>query len=73
LLAVRPSYLRLLNVLLHTMAPQLPVSSYWLDYLAADRICELETVPRSFHFMPARFSQRLEYLQGVNWKIAAAE
>lgn len=77
LLAVRPSYLRLLNVLLHTMAPQLPVSSYWLDYLAADRICELETVPRSFHFMPARFSQRLEYLQGVNWKTgqpaAAAE
>ncbi|MCW5873467.1 MAG: NAD-dependent epimerase/dehydratase family protein [Anaerolineales bacterium] len=68
LLPVRPSYLRLLNVLLHTLAPRLPVSSYWLDYLAADRICELDIVPRLFHLMPARFSQRLEYLHGVDWK-----
>ncbi len=68
LFSVRPSYLRLLNVLLHTMAPRLPVSSYWLDYLAADRICELDTVPRMFHLMPARFSQRLAYLQNIDWK-----
>ncbi|MCL4258694.1 MAG: NAD(P)H-binding protein [Anaerolineales bacterium] len=68
LLPIRPSYLRLLNVLLHTLAPRLPVSSYWLDYLAADRICELDVVPRVFHLMPARFQQRMEYLQGVDWK-----
>ena len=67
LLPVRPSYLRMLNTFVHTFAPRLPVSNYWLDYLAADRICELENVVRIFHLMPARFSQRLEHLHGVDW------
>lgn len=74
LLPLRPSYLRQLNTLIHTFAPKLPVSNYWLDYLAADRICELDNVARIFHLQPARFSQRLEHLAGVEWgKILRAE
>jgi uncharacterized protein YbjT (DUF2867 family) len=64
---LRPSYMRLAIGLLR---PRLPVSPFWLDYLAADRICELDNVPRYFHILPARFSQKVEYLAGVDWKKA---
>jgi NADH dehydrogenase len=69
-LPLRPSYLRILNTFVHTFAPRLPVSNYWLDYLAADRICELDNVARVFKIQPARFSQRLEHLANVDWAAA---
>lgn len=65
---VRPPYLRGLTVLLESMFPALPISVYWLDYLAANRTCALDTAPRVFNLMPARMSQRLQYLQGHNWR-----
>ncbi|MEX2144247.1 MAG: NAD(P)H-binding protein [Anaerolineales bacterium] len=68
LVSGRPSYLRILVKLARIFAPRLPASNYWLDYLAADRICELDNVPRLFHLMPARFSQKIEYLAGVDWQ-----
>jgi NADH dehydrogenase len=55
-------YLRAATVLLETIFPRLPVSVYWLDYLAANRTCALDSVPRAFNLMPARFSERLEHL-----------
>jgi NADH dehydrogenase len=70
LLPLRPSYLRVLVSTLHTAMPRLPASNYWLDYLAADRICELDSVPHIFQLLPARFSQHLEYLQNVDWRAA---
>lgn len=70
LLPFRPSYLRILRSLLRVFAPRLPVSTLWLDYLAADRICGLDTMVRVFHLMPARFSQKIEHLAGVDWKAA---
>jgi hypothetical protein len=39
-----------------------PVSVYWLDYLATNRTCALDSLPR-FNLMPARLPQRLGYLQ----------
>jgi uncharacterized protein YbjT (DUF2867 family) len=42
--------------------PSFPLSLFWLDYLAADRICALDTLPRIFGLMPARISQKLDYL-----------
>lgn len=68
LLNARPSYLRIFNNALNYLAPRLPVSNYWLDYLASSRVCELESMPRSFGLMPARFSQQLAHLEGVNWR-----
>jgi uncharacterized protein YbjT (DUF2867 family) len=61
-------YLRGLTVLLDSLFPNLPVSVYWLDYLAVNRTTALDTMPRVFNLMPARMSQRLAYLQGENWR-----
>lgn len=65
---VKPPYLRAFTVFLENLLPSLPVSVYWLDYLAANRTCSLDTIPRNFSLMPARMSHRLEYLRGVNWR-----
>lgn len=65
---LRPPYLRGITVALEALFPGLPVSVYWLDYLAANRTCALDTVPRIFNLMPARLSQRLEHLRGHNWR-----
>lgn len=65
---VKPPYLRAFTVFLENLLPSLPVSVYWLDYLAANRTCSLDTIPRTFSLMPARMSHRLEYLRGVNWR-----
>jgi uncharacterized protein YbjT (DUF2867 family) len=64
-----PPYLRLLTVFLEYLLPASPVSVYWLDYLATNRTCALDTIPRVFNLMPARFSHRLDYLQGPNWRM----
>lgn len=65
---LKPPYLRAFTVLLETLFPSLPVSVYWLDYLAANRTCSLDTLPRFFNLMPARMSHRLDYLRGVSWR-----
>jgi NADH dehydrogenase len=68
LVSVAPPYLRGLTVTLESYVRNLPVSVYWLDYLAANRTCALDTVPRIFNLMPARFSQRLAYLKAPEWQ-----
>lgn len=68
LTSLRQPYLRLLTVVLESIFPQLPVSVYWLDYLATNRTCALDTIPRVFKLMPARMPQRLAYLHGINWR-----
>ena len=68
LLHVRPPYLRAITVLMENILPSLPVSVFWLDYLAANRTTALDTIPRFFNLMPSRLSQRLAYLRGPNWR-----
>jgi NADH dehydrogenase len=70
LINVRPPYLRALTVLFESFFPNLPISVYWLDYLAANRTCALDTIPRTFNLMPARFAHNLDYLKGRNWRAA---
>lgn len=70
LMAVRAPYLRWFTVLLEHMLPGLPVSTFWLDYLAANHTCSLDTLPHAFNLMPARFSQRMAYLKGKNWRLS---
>jgi NADH dehydrogenase len=67
LLNLSQPYLRGLTVLMDYIFPSLPVSVYWLDYLAVNRTTALDTLPRAFNLMPARMAQRLAYLQGQNW------
>jgi uncharacterized protein YbjT (DUF2867 family) len=68
LVQVRPPYMRYLTIFLEHNLHSLPVSVFWLDYLAANHTCQLNTLPHTFNLLPARFSQRLAYLKGKNWK-----
>jgi uncharacterized protein YbjT (DUF2867 family) len=65
--SIRPPFLRAVTVILEYLLPASPVSVYWLDYLATNRTCSLDTIPRVFNLMPSRFGQRLDYLRGQNW------
>ncbi len=63
LVPVTPSYLRTIALMLEQSFPQFPISIFWVDYLATDRTCPLDTLPRVFGLMPARFNQQLDYLR----------
>ena len=49
------------------VARQLDASTYWLDYVAVNRTCPVENLPRTFGLMPARFAYRLNYLAREPW------
>ena len=70
LVHISPPYLRALTVLFESMFPGLPVSVYWLDYLATNRTCSLDVVSRVFNILPSRFDHTLDHLQDTNWRIS---
>ncbi len=61
-------YLRWMTIAIEYFFPNLPVSVYWLDYMAVNRTTALDTLPRFFNLMPARMSTHLAYLRGQNWR-----
>jgi NADH dehydrogenase len=65
---ISPPYLRALTVVLESMLPNLPVSVYWLDYLAVNRTTALDTLPKVFNILPSQFNQRLDHLKTVERK-----
>jgi uncharacterized protein YbjT (DUF2867 family) len=67
LVPIGPVYMRSLTVFLEQTFPAFPVSIFWMDYMATNRTCALDTLPRAFGLMPARFSQRLDYLKDQKW------
>jgi NADH dehydrogenase len=73
LVHVPPPYLRAITVLLHSIFPGLPVSVFWLDYLAVNRTCSLDTIPRTFNLIPGRFHQHLDHLGGQAWRLSARQ
>lgn len=64
IIRVYPAYLRIISLWLEQIYPRLPVSTFWLDYLAADRTAPLDTLPRIFGLIPARMKDHLGYLKG---------
>jgi NADH dehydrogenase len=66
--SLSPGYLRRLTLILESIFPRLPISQYWLDYLAVNRTCALDSAPRTFNLIPSRFNYRLEYLETTNWR-----
>lgn len=68
LVHLSPVYLRNFTVYMETTFPGFPVSGFLLDYLASNRTCSLDTIPRLFGLLPARFEQRLDFLRGQNWQ-----
>jgi uncharacterized protein YbjT (DUF2867 family) len=67
LVPLAPAVMRYLTVFLEQSFPAFPVSIFWMDYLATNRTCALDTLPRAFGLVPARFGQRLDYLKGQKW------
>ncbi len=59
--------MRGLTIIMEYVFPRFPSSIFWMDYLAVNRTCAVDTVPRVFGLMPARFSSRLDYLRGRKW------
>ena len=59
--------MRALTILMEFLFPRFPASIFWMDYLAVNRTCPVDTIPRVFGLMPARFASRLDYLRGGHW------
>lgn len=59
--------MRALLVSLDSFIPNFNVSTYWLDYVAVNRTCPVDNMPRIFGLMPARFGYRLDYLARKPW------
>jgi NADH dehydrogenase len=59
--------MRALTIVMESIIPRFPASIFWLDYLAVNRTCALDTIPRIFGLMPARLTSRLDYLHNVPW------
>lgn len=62
LMMVAPGTLRTLTLWIEQVFREFPISIYWLDQLAEDRTANLDSLPREFGIMPARFHQHLDYL-----------
>ena len=60
-------YMRALFVMLDNFIPNFNISTYWLDYVAVNRTCPVDNMPRIFGLMPARFGYRLDYLTRKPW------
>jgi uncharacterized protein YbjT (DUF2867 family) len=67
LVPLPPPWMRALLVALDTFIPDFNVSTYWLDYVAVNRTCPVDNMPRIFGLMPARFGYRLDYLARKPW------
>jgi uncharacterized protein YbjT (DUF2867 family) len=67
LITLSPVTLRALTVFLDSVIPNFPISSFWLDYFAVNRTCAVDSMPRMFGLMPARFTYRLDYLIRKPW------
>ncbi|NOH01502.1 MAG: NAD-dependent epimerase/dehydratase family protein [Chloroflexi bacterium] len=67
LVPLSPITLRAITVFLEGILPNFPLSSLFLDYFAVNRTTAVDTMPRYFGLMPARFSYRLDYLVRKPW------
>jgi NADH dehydrogenase len=47
--------------------PRSPLTPYWLDHFAQNRVCELTGVTRYFGLKPARLEPTLDYLRERKW------
>jgi NADH dehydrogenase len=67
LVPIAPAALRTRNLWLGESPKATMLSTYWIDYLAADRTCSLDSLPQQFNILPGRFSEKLNHiLPGAN-------
>jgi len=63
LLSINTPLIRAATVFADYLSLNIPTNIFWLDYLATNRTCPLNTVPQVFNLLPSHFSKRLEYLR----------
>lgn len=71
LVFMQPAYMRIVAVQMEYFFANLPISSYWIDYLAVNRTTDIDAITRVFGLLPARFEQQLDYLKQENYRQAA--
>ena len=59
---VAPAYLRLYNLWFGQSKGGFPLSTKWLDLLAVNRTCALDSLTRAFNLLPGRLSEYLDSL-----------
>jgi uncharacterized protein YbjT (DUF2867 family) len=64
LVGIDSSYLRWITLTMGSVNPLFPLSTLWIDYLAESHTCALDAITRYFGILPARFSQKIDYLAG---------
>jgi len=62
LISISPHTLRRLTLYIDQVYRNFPISIFWLDELAVDRITNLDVLPREFGLIPGRFKNQLDYL-----------
>jgi NADH dehydrogenase len=63
LLPVSTPLIRFATVLADYLSLKIPTNIFWLDYLATNRTCSLNTIPHNFNLLPSHFAKRIEYLR----------
>jgi len=62
IMPIAPAYLRLYNLWFGQSKRGFPLSTKWLDLLAVNRTCALDSMPRTFNLIPGRLSEFLKEL-----------
>ena len=65
LIPVSSAMIRFATMLADYLSLKIPTNIFWLDYLATNRTCSLNTVPHIFSLLPSHFSKRIEYLRPI--------
>ncbi len=65
--------LRTLTIVMESALSGFPLSTFWVDYFSNNRTCAMDTIPRIFGFLPARFTYRLDHLKNINWTRSALQ
>jgi len=60
LVPIAPAALHARNLWFGESPSGFTLSTFWIDYLASDRTCSLDSLPHQFNILPGRFSEKME-------------
>ncbi len=68
MMEISPRRMNRLIQFIQSIRKDFPGSAFWMDSLAENRICALDSLPRTFGINPARFQQKIDYLSSPKRK-----
>lgn len=60
-----PVHLSFLTQFLENRIKDFPTTVFWMDYLAENRTCDLDSMPRNFGINPARMKHKIDYVNKI--------